>query len=516
MRSPDPVAPMAGKDHDVVHIDQRSARKGGKALDAIDQADRLLAIKRQHAESLRSQGEFARQVAPGMFGQRMAATGRVACVGVQQVNDRSRVGWMVVVRSNDSQGVHLASVKHNVPMRERTWRTVAMLGTAQTLAFASTYYLPAVLADSMAHDLGVSAPVVFAAFSLAMLVSAPLGPLTGRAIDRHGGHVVLPLTSLVFATGLGALALAQGPWSLFAAWAVMGLAMGSGLYEAAFSALVRIYGRQFPGRHHGHHAGRRICQHRGLAPVGLDGSPMGLARCLRRAGPSAHLLLGLPLNAALPRHTPAATAGTQPSASVAAGGPPPHSEPASAGTGSALALAAVFAIAWFISTAMATHLPHLLQLAGLGLGAAISIAALVGPAQVAGRLAEYGLLRHVHPLHSARFAAAAHPVAALALLLAGAPLLGALAPMFVMLHGAGNGILTIAKGTLPLALFGPHGYGARLGLIMTPARFAQALAPPLFGLALERWGAGALWITAGLGLVSLGLLLGLRARPGSA
>ena len=182
-----------------------------------------------------------------MFGQGMAPTGWVACVGVQQVNDRSRVGWIVVVRSNDSQGVHFASVKHNVTMRERTWRTAAMLGTAQTLAFASTYYLPAVLADSMARDLGVSAPVVFAAFSLAMLVSAPLGPLTGRAIDRHGGHVVLPLTSLVFATGLGALALAQGPWSLFAAWAVMGLAMGSGLYEAAFSALVRIYGSNSRG-----------------------------------------------------------------------------------------------------------------------------------------------------------------------------------------------------------------------------------------------------------------------------
>ena len=445
----------------------------------------------------------------------MAPTGWVACVGVQQVNDRSRVGWIVVVRSNDSQGVHFASVKHNVTMRERTWRTAAMLGTAQTLAFASTYYLPAVLADSMARDLGVSATVVFAAFSLAMLVSAPLGPLTGRAIDRHGGHVVLPLTSLVFATGLGALALAQGPWSLFAAWAVMGLAMGSGLYEAAFSALVRIYGSNSRGAITG------ITLVAGFAStVGWPLSAWMEARWGWRGAcagwAAAHLLLGLPLNAALPRHTHPASPATQPSASVAAGGPPQHSEPARAGTGSALALAAVFAIAWFISTAMATHLPHLLQLAGLGLGAAISIAALVGPAQVAGRLAEYGLLRHVHPLHSARVAAAAHPVAALALLLAGAPLLGALAPMFVMLHGAGNGILTIAKGTLPLALFGPHGYGARLGLIMTPARFAQALAPPLFGLALERWGAGALWITAGLGLVSLGLLLGLRARPGSA
>jgi predicted MFS family arabinose efflux permease len=402
-------------------------------------------------------------------------------------------------------------------MRERTWRTVAMLGTAQTLAFASTYYLPAVLADSIAHDLGVSAPVVFAAFSLAMLVSAPLGPAdrARHRPPRRARRLAADQPGLC-QRGLGALALAQGPWSLFAAWAVMGLAMGSGLYEAAFSALVRIYGSNSRGAITG------ITLVAGFAStVGWPLSAWMEARWGWRGAcagwAAAHLLLGLPLNAALPRHThPANRRATQPSASVAAGGPPQHSEPARAGTGSALALAAVFAIAWFISTAMATHLPHLLQRAGLGLGAAISIAALVGPAQVAGRLAEYGLLRHVHPLHSARFAAAAHPVAALALLLAGAPLLGALAPMFVVLHGAGNGILTIAKGTLPLALFGPHGYGARLGLIMTPARFAQALAPPLFGLALERWGAGALWITAGLGLVSLGLLLALRARPGSA
>jgi hypothetical protein len=302
MRSPTRVAPMAGKDHDVVHIDQRTAGKGGKALDAIDQADRLLGVKRQNAESLRAQGEFAHQVAPGMLGQGMAPTGWVACVGVEQVDDRSRVRWIVVVRSNDSQGVHFASVKHNVTMRERTWRTAAMLGTAQTLAFASTYYLPAVLADSMARDLGVSAPVVFAAFSLAMLVSAPLGPLTGRAIDRHGGHVVLPLTSLVFATGLGALALAQGPWSLFAAWAVMGLAMGSGLYEAAFSALVRIYGSNSRGAITG------ITLVAGFAStVGWPLSAWMEARWGWRGAcagwAAAHLLLGLPLNAALPRHT---------------------------------------------------------------------------------------------------------------------------------------------------------------------------------------------------------------------
>lgn len=396
-------------------------------------------------------------------------------------------------------------------MTERTWRTVAQLGTAQTLAFASTYYLPAVLAVPIAQDLGVRAPVVFTAFSVAMLVSAPLGPLTGRAIDRLGGHVVLPLTSLVFATGLMALALAQGPWSLFAAWAIMGLAMGSGLYEAAFSALVRIYG----GRSRGAITGITLVA--GFASTvgwplsawmeahwGWRGACAGWAAC--------HLLLGLPLNAALPRRIHRddhASAGAMARADAG------HADPARAGvpgTGSALALATVFAIAWFISTAMATHLPQMLQVAGLSLAAAVSIGALVGPAQVAGRLAEYALLRHLHPLLSARLAAAAHPFAATALLLAGPPLLGAMAPVFVMTHGAGNGVLTIAKGTLPLALFGPQGYGARLGLIMTPARFAQALAPPVFGLALERWGAGALWITTALGMVSLMLLLSLKAR----
>jgi hypothetical protein len=64
----------------------------------------------------------------------------------------------------------------------------------------------------------------------------------------------------------------------------------------------------------------------------------------------------------------------------------------------------------------------------------------------------------------------------------------AFAVVFALLHGAGNGIMTIAKGTLPLVLFGPAGYGARQGWMMMPARVSQALAPVLFGLALQRWG----------------------------
>jgi predicted MFS family arabinose efflux permease len=119
---------------------------------------------------------------------------------------------------------------------------IAMLGTEQTLAWASSYYLPAMVATPIARDLGVSAPTVFAAFSGALVVSALLGPRAGRAIDRFGGRPVLFGTNLVFALGLALLGSAQSLPVMFAAWAVLGVAMGSGLYEAAFSTLVRLYG----------------------------------------------------------------------------------------------------------------------------------------------------------------------------------------------------------------------------------------------------------------------------------
>jgi hypothetical protein len=176
-------------------------------------------------------------------------------------------------------------------------------------------------------------------------------------------------------------------------------------------------------------------------------------------------------------------------------------------------LALVFAATWFISTAMAAHLPRLLELNGASLATAVAVGALVGPAQVAGRLLEFGVLRRVHPLLSARLAAVMHPLGAALLGIVGAPA----AAMFAILHGAGNGILTIAKGTLPLVLFGPQGYGHRQGLLMIPARIAQASAPWLFGLCLDRLGAGALWLSGSIGMLAFGALLALpRPAPASA
>nr|WP_277403876.1 MFS transporter [Achromobacter xylosoxidans] len=385
------------------------------------------------------------------------------------------------------------------------------MGTAQTLAWASSYYLPAMLAAPMAADLGVATPTVFAAFSGAMVVSALVGPWAGLAIDRHGGRMVLAGTSLVFALGLGMLGFAQGLWTMVIAWLVIGAAMGAGLYEAAFSSLVRLYGQHARGAITG------ITLLAGFAStVGWPLSAWMETRfgwrnaCLGWAG--IHLLIGLPLNAWLPTlpspAQPERTAAADPAQAIASASPSPVAAAGGAGYATAL-LAFVFAATWFISTAMATHLPRMLEAAGATLAAAVAVGALVGPAQVAGRVLEFGLLRRVHLLLSARLAALAHPAGVTVLLMAGP----VAAPLFAILHGAGNGILTIAKGTLPLVLFGAQGYGARQGWLMLPARIAQALAPLLFGLALDAWGANALWLSGAIGLAACGALMLLRGPP---
>ena len=85
--------------------------------------------------------------------------------------------------------------------------------------------------------------------------------------------------------------------------------------------------------------------------------------------------------------------------------------------------------------------------------------------------------------------------------------------MFAVFHGTGNGILTIARGTLPLAIFGPENYGYRLGIIGAPARVAQAMAPLAFSLLIDHLGGRVLIVSSTLSLLAL-LALGLVQAPG--
>lgn len=372
---------------------------------------------------------------------------------------------------------------------------VAALGTSLTVSWASSYYIPAILAVPMAKDLGLSPVWVFGAFSMAMVVSAMIGPWAGARIDGFGGRGVLMVSNLVFATGLAVLAVAPSLPILFAGWAVIGLGMGIGLYEAGFATLAAIYGKDARGPITGITLIAGFASTIGWPLSGLMLATWGWREaCIGWA--LIHLCLALPLNAGLPKGTevirPTLT-------SVEEDGPPPSRT-------ALWLLAFVFAATWFNATAMAAHLPGLLHAAGASPAVAIAAGALIGPAQVAARLLEIGLLRRFHPLLSARVAAAAHPVAAVALVSLGGP-----APyVFAILHGAGNGILTIAKGTLPLALFGSVGYGQRIGWLNAPARVLQAAAPLIFGAALAAWGVSAVWLTAGIALASMAALLVIR------
>lgn len=367
--------------------------------------------------------------------------------------------------------------------------TTCKLGLGQMLSWGSAFYLPAILAGAMGESLGIPPSRIFAAFSVALLMMALTGPVAGRLIDRWGGRPLLMATNLLFALGLVLLSQVQTQVQLFAVWLLLGLAMGAGLYEAAFATSVRLYGKAARGSIVG------ITLFGGFAstlswPLTtwlLHGWGWREA-CLVWAG--VQLLVLLPLHASLPRAPARASADALVPAPGLAAAP---AVPAAALRGqwlSLVLLALTFAAIWFIGTSMMSHLPRLLMVSGASATAAVAAAALVGPAQVASRIADYALLRRAHPLWSARIAVTAYPLAALLLAVFGAP--GAWA--YALAFGLGNGIMTVVIGTLPLAMFGAQGYGQRQGLLMVPARMTQASAPFLFGLALEQWQLGALWV----------------------
>jgi MFS family permease len=381
-------------------------------------------------------------------------------------------------------------------MNGRHYPLIVALGTTQTLAWASSYYLPAILADPIAHDLGVSANWVFAAFSASAVISAVLGPRVGRQIDLIGGRPVLTISNLTMAAGLALLGLTNSIPLLFAAWLLLGIGMGYGLYDAAFGALGRIYGEAARGPITG------ITLIAGFAStVGWPLTALGLSHIGWRdtcfAWAAAHILIGLPLNFFMLPPVPgakiAAATATKPHVAI---------------DRTMILLAFTFAAAWTVTGAMAAHFPRILEAAGASPVEAIAAGALIGPAQVGARIVEASVLKRYHPIVSTRLACLMHPLGALIVAMTG----GGAASLFAIFHGAGNGVLTIARGTLPLAIFGPQNYGYRLGLVGAPARLAQAAAPLAFGLLLNVMGSRILIVSSALSLAAFGALLLLRPK----
>ena len=373
-------------------------------------------------------------------------------------------------------------------MSGRQLSIVLALGTTQTLAWASSYYLPAILADPIARDLGVSSNWIFGAFSGSLVISAMLGPRVGRQIDLVGGRQVLSLSNLTLAAGLTLLGATYSIPVLVIAWLLLGVGMGLGLYDAAFGALGRIYGDS------ARRAITGITLIAGFAStVGWPLTAFGLESIGWRntcfAWALAHILIGLPINFFM---LPAVTGAK--AAVVAA------IKPHIPMDRTMILLAFAFAAAWSVTGAMAAHLPRILEATGATTLQAVSAGALIGPAQVAARMVEASWLSRYHPLLSTRIACLTHPIGAAIIGVLGG---GVASSAFAIFHGAGNGILTIARGTLPLAIFGPQNYAYRLGIIGAPARMAQAAAPLAFGLLIDTMGSRILIVSSALSLSAL-------------
>jgi len=371
-------------------------------------------------------------------------------------------------------------------------RLVAALGVAQIISWGSLFYAIGVLGKPMRVELGVSELFLFSAFTAGLLVSGFLAPWAGRHIDRDGGRAVLCAGSIAAAVAMALLALASGPVTLVAGWLLAGAAMAGCLYDPAFAALSYHTGERY------RRAVTTLTLYGGfastvfwpLSQVLLDAIGWRLAFASYAA---MHVLVCLPIH----RFVLPPRRGGEGAISHATA--PRVVKPAP----SLRAFAAAIAVATFVFSVMAVHLINLLTAAGVPTGQAVVISMLVGPMQVAGRVAELILGARVRPVHVGMAAFVLMVLATGALIAVHGA--GVLAFLFVIAYGCGNGLLTIARGTVPAELYGREGLGGLLGYVARAGMFAKASAPAawpaLLALGLSRpLGLAVLLATAGAGL----------------
>ena len=386
------------------------------------------------------------------------------------------------------------------------WRAVVVLGVTQILAWGTMFYTPVLMLPRLAADRGFTATFAMAGFSAGLLVAGFVARYVGILIDRYGGHRVMPAGSLLGALGLVGLTYAGDASAYFAVWMVLGVAMAASLYDPAFAMLGRIFGA----------AARRpitiLTLAGGFASTVSWPATQALLDALGWRGTYlvyAALLAGV----AAPLHWLALPRRRAEPEMRAAGSAEPAPALFPARSRAFVLVAAAFAAYAFVPSGLSAHLLAIFSRHGIDPGTVVVIGALFGPSQVAARICELALARNVHPLWVVRFA--------LSVLVAGFALLAlfgfsvAAAAAFAILFGAANGLVTIARGTVPLALFGAAGYGRLIGRIAGPSLLMQGVAPLVLAFVAERGSDPmALLLAAGLTLIALACFVALR-RPGN-
>jgi MFS family permease len=384
------------------------------------------------------------------------------------------------------------------------WRAVFVLGVTQIITWGAIYYTPVLIVPLIAKERGWSIAFAMGGFSAGLLVTGLVSPYVGRTIDRVGGHVVMGVGSLVGALGLVLITVATHPLIYIAVWMVLGAAMAANLYDSAFASLGRIFGA----------AARRP-----ITALTLAG---GFASTV--SWPVTHFLIegvgwrdtyliyaatlaliAAPLHAfVLPRRRAGLEVSARPLDSKPAAVLPPNGP-------TFLLVAAAFTAYAFVPSGLAAHLLAIFTRSGIEADTVVWIGALFGPAQVGARLIEFSFGRNVHPLWVARLA--------ITVLLCGFAMLAlsgftvAAAAAFALMFGGANGLITITRGALPLALFGPTGYGRLIGRLAGPFQIMQAAAPLLMAFVVEKASDPmALAVAAGFAAVALGCFVVMR-RP---
>jgi MFS family permease len=373
------------------------------------------------------------------------------------------------------------------------WRAVSVLGVTEILSWGALFYPPVLTVPLIAADHGWSKAFAMGGFSVGLFVGGLVSRYVGTLIDRFGGHVVMPFGSLVGSAGLAGLVYAGNAYSYYAAWMVLGVAMAASLYDPAFATLGRIFGKNARAPI------TTLTLAGGFAStvswpvtqilidhVGWRGTYLVYAVTLA--------LLAAPLHAfVLPRQRlrddAAEIAKEQQALAPGAGSVLP-----SHGLAFVLVATAFSAYA-FVPSALSAQLLAVFERFGLTPTTVVAIGMLFGPAQVLARICELTFARRLHPLWIARFSVGLL-VAAFAFLLLlhfSAPL----AACFAVMYGMANGLMTIARGTVPLSLFGASGYGRLMGRIGGPYLVVQAVAPVCLSYVAERASD-----TAGLALVA--------------
>ncbi len=387
-------------------------------------------------------------------------------------------------------------------------RALVVLSITMIVDWGILFYSLALLGPRIAAETGWSDTLIFGGFSLAMLMTGLFSPMAGRNVDRLGGRKVMTVGALVGAAGFLLLGIAHHPALYLLAWAMAGAAMAGALYDPAFATLSQFAGSDtrraismltlaggfastvsWPLTHH-------LLQ-------SLDWRTVALIYAGALAFISAPLhAFGLPPASDRIRPAPSQTAAGEVPADVS---PRRH-----------LPVVALFALViaahGFVTSAFSVHMVRTLDALGISESDAVLAGTLVGPAQVAARLVEMLFGKRLSPLGLGLIATGLLPVAFAILL--GATISTGTAVVFGLFYGAANGLITIARGVVPYALFGPEGYGRMLGLIAAPSLAVKSSAPMLFAWMITTLGiTAALGISLGLAVVSAGAMLVLALRP---